>query len=232
MTTTLTTGYLFPIPPLATGGIADGYGTLLQEADDHVKGDVNTLSGIVTTLSGSLTTTSGYLTTLSGSLTTLSGNVTTLSGTVTTLSGSLTTTSGYLTTLSGAVTTLSGNVATLSGYVTNAWIDYTATSTVTGWSSFTSKIIKYKKVGIVVHVVFYLSGTSNDTVAKFSLPFAVVQDTSVVTYAVDNGGSAVPGLATATGSDANLYKDITGSSLWTGSGTKISVGQFFYEVAP
>lgn len=225
MTTALTTGYQFPIPPMATGGITDGYATLMQEADDHVKGDVNTLSGIVTTLSGSLTTTSGYLTTLSGSLTTLSGTVTTLSGSLTTLSGSLTTTSGY-------VTTLSGNVSTLSNYITGGWTDYSGTSTIVGWSSFVTKVLKYKKVGTLVCVTFYITGTSNNVATTFTLPFASVAIIENLTRVQDNGGGFDVGLLAVapSGSTVTFYPDLIGSG-WTAANDKSVVGQFFYEVA-
>lgn len=37
MTTTLTTNFSLPIPPLGAGGTTDGYGTLLQTADTAIK---------------------------------------------------------------------------------------------------------------------------------------------------------------------------------------------------
>lgn len=226
MTTALTTGYAIPIPPLATGGVTDGYATLMQEADDHIKGDVNSLSGIVTTLSGSLTTTSGYLTTLSGSLTTLSGNVTTLSGNVTTLSASLTTTSGY-------VTTLSGGVSTLSNYITTAWVDYAATSTIVGWDdgTFTTKVLKYKKMGTVILVLYYLDGTSDSSDTTFTLPYNSLYDVYGSIPKVLNSGAAEAVGKSLVQAASNVVTLFRSAGAWSNSGNKLTAGQFFYEAA-
>src|SRR5205814_10418940 len=56
---------------------------------------------------------------------------------------------------------------------TVAWMDYSATSTIVVWTSFTSKLIFYKKIGKDVFVQFELTGTSNATTSTFTLPFTM-----------------------------------------------------------
>lgn len=158
MTTTLTTNFSLPIPPLGAGGTTDGYGTLLQTADTAIKN-------------------------------------------------------------------ASGK---------GAWTDYSASSTIHGWSSFTEKHIKYKQVGSLLFVTFELTGDSNAITADFSLPNANAGGVTAVTLikAVDNGGTAVASYCSLSPADnvVGAVPVMAGGS-WTPSGTKSIVGQFFYEVA-
>jgi hypothetical protein len=52
-----------------------------------------------------------------------------------------------------------------------AWVDYAATSTLVGWASFTNKTIRYTIIGKTAFVNFALAGSSNSTLASFTLPF-------------------------------------------------------------
>ncbi len=117
------------------------------------------------------------------------------------------------------------------------WTDYSATSTIVGWSSFTTKYIAYRKIGKTMLVVWELVGTSDDTVTTFTMPTAArgvppgnwwsllrVENNSVVL--VD------PGLAQLVASQAviNLYPTTTPGA-WTAVNTKGCWGQMFYQVA-
>ena len=55
----------------------------------------------------------------------------------------------------------------------NSWIDYSATSTIVGWSSFTSKQILYKVIdnNKTLLLNFLIAGVSNSTQTTFTLPF-------------------------------------------------------------
>ena len=53
----------------------------------------------------------------------------------------------------------------------NAWVDISLTSTITGWSVFTTRQIQYLVVGNECGLYVRLVGTSNSTEAKFTLPF-------------------------------------------------------------
>lgn len=63
-------------------------------------------------------------------------------------------------------------LSTIAGEVGGTWIDYSATSTIVGWASFTVKQIFYKQIGKVVHVAVDLEGTSNASGITFTLPIA------------------------------------------------------------
>ena len=114
----------------------------------------------------------------------------------------------------------------------SGWIDYSATSTVVGWSSFTSKVIRYRILGKQMFVSFFINGTSNSTSASFTLPN---QNKNIeqlqLMYGINNG---------ATTSNAYIYCNINSSTvlfyqnnslIWTSSGVKTGWGQFFIEIA-
>ena len=127
---------------------------------------------------------------------------------------------------------LAAAIKTLDMVTSVAWTDYSATSTIVGWSSSTDAIF-YKKIGKLVFVQFYITGTSDDTVTTFTLPFTQQSDVRlhIPIKVVDSGTGAV-GLATLA-SDASIvlcYDSIAGSA-WTDSGTKTIWGQFWYEAA-
>lgn len=129
-----------------------------------------------------------------------------------------------------ALTGLTGDV------YNNAWADYSATSTVVGWTSFTTKAIYTKKIGKTVFVMFHIDGTSNSTAVTFTLPYtnnANAIATGSSGYCVDNGSA----LTTASRADIGLsenfvavFKDMA-TGVWTNSGTKRVTGSIFYESA-
>lgn len=121
-----------------------------------------------------------------------------------------------------------------ASFTQTEWTDYGGVSTIAGWTTPTANIW-YKRVGSLVFVNFYITGTSSTTGATFTLPFTSVN--------VTNGGLAVAiggadnGSALTAPASANLplnsatvtcYKDMA-TTTWTGSGTKTVNGQFFYQ---
>lgn len=122
-----------------------------------------------------------------------------------------------------------------------AWTDYAATSTITGWSSFTAnrKVIKYKKLGKTVYVIWHLEGTSNATTVSFTLPYTCVNTSgtgypsSYGTYfGYDNGAYLTAVQSTYISAGTNLVEHRTAPNAaagWTASGAKISSGTLFYE---
>jgi hypothetical protein len=114
---------------------------------------------------------------------------------------------------------------------TNAWVDYSATSTIGGFSTVSSKAIYVKKIGKTVFISFTIAGTSDSTVTNFTLPYAIVDLTSIAVGAsVDNGGTQVAGLISANsgGSLVVVYPSVAAGN-WTNSGTKSMAGQFWYQ---
>lgn len=112
------------------------------------------------------------------------------------------------------------------------WIDYSATSTIVGWSSFTTKVIKYRVIGKMVFVNFGLNGTSNSATTSFTLPSNNVNATTLVNgmYAVNNGVQ-VRGMSVTTLNSNTILLFQNESATWTASGLKYIYGQFFYEIA-
>ena len=122
-----------------------------------------------------------------------------------------------------------------SDIYTVAWTDYGATSTVVGWSGTPTKNIYYKKVGNLVFVNFYISGTSDDTMATFTLPYTSVNDTSARVYTSirfkdNNVQSTVSGqmYLAPNSATAALYTDWA-AEVWTPANTKEVMGQFWFE---
>lgn len=115
------------------------------------------------------------------------------------------------------------------------WVDYSATSTIVGWSSFTTKQISYRIIGKQVFVLFNFGGISNSTTASFSLPNnnnSTFVSQSLSVPITDNGvlsnvpGRIIIGLST---NNVVINKDRTGNA-FTSSGTKSVAGQFFYFI--
>lgn len=132
--------------------------------------------------------------------------------------------------------TINGSILlryTAVDYFTASYQDYSASSTVTGWSSFTTKLIYYKKMGNNVRMWVNLSGTSNATTVSFTLPYTTHNSVQVITFcaAADNGANqATSGYLTINpnSATANVYKDAA-ITAWTNSGTKSVTGEFFFQ---
>lgn len=117
--------------------------------------------------------------------------------------------------------------------IEDGWLDYSATSTITGWSSYTVKEIFYKVVGKIVFINFALAGTSNSATATFTLPYTSINMSILVAIAAKDNGSIINNAVAAVNPGSNLAGFYTNmdAAAWTASGTKTVVGQFFYEIA-
>ena len=109
------------------------------------------------------------------------------------------------------------------------WVDYSSTSTVVGWSSLPTRIIKYRVIGKQVFYIVNLSGTSNSTSTSFTLAHTSIRQADVIGYGINNG-AAVNCLAETpvASSTTTCYSNLAG---WTGSGTKSVWVQFFIDIA-
>jgi len=113
------------------------------------------------------------------------------------------------------------------------WVDYSAISTIVGWSSFTTKVLKYRIIGKQIFVIFEFNGTSNSATTTFTLPTTTINQVNTNIYSVDNGTGNL-GMVSLSSSTVTGYKwtSLTAvSSGWTASGTKRLLGQFFYDIA-
>lgn len=127
---------------------------------------------------------------------------------------------------------LAAAIKTMDMVTAVPWTDYSATSTIVGWSSYTTKEIYYKKIGKLVFVRFFIRGVSDNTVTTFTLPYSLSSDETTLQAPIrimDTGTYAV-GLFTLAASSAtvNCYPAIIGGT-WTNSGDKRVYGHFWYE---
>ena len=113
----------------------------------------------------------------------------------------------------------------------SGWIDYSATSTIVGWSSFTTKVIKYRIVGKQIFFIVEFDGTSNSTSATFTMPSNTIN--SILTYGWSkNNGVSNPTSLIYTVANNNTITCYNGpSATWTATGSKGFQCQFFIIIA-
>jgi hypothetical protein len=143
---------------------------------------------------------------------------------------------GIGTTSPAAKLEVAGAINATGDIYTATWVDYSASSTIVGWSSFSFKEIYYKKIGKTVFCSFEITGTSNSAIATFTLPYqaaAGLDNLVFMTQVKDSGSYSVNPGTGYTNSGSNLIilnKDLTGA-VFTTSGTKEINGEFWYEAA-
>lgn len=114
-----------------------------------------------------------------------------------------------------------------------SWVEYEELSTISGWSSFSTKEIQYRYLNLdTILVNFKLVGPSNLSSSSFTLPSICLGTVNCPSgLAGDNGILSVsPGsIQCISGSNlVILAKDLTSAS-WTASGIKSIAGQFIYR---
>lgn len=119
-----------------------------------------------------------------------------------------------------------------------AWTDISSWSTVTGWASFTNKIIRYTQVGKTVQIQFILTGTSNAVTVQFTVPIPAKNNSN---FNIEMASGLNQDNGTTQSSPARIYIDPStnnslvllqkamGSGSWTNSGTKDVRGLYIYE---
>ena len=133
--------------------------------------------------------------------------------------------------------TVSGSPGTWESFSGTDLIDYSATSTIIGWASYTTKGIYVRKIGTTVFVNFFIAGVSNSTDTSFTLPYAAKAGNfyfgAYLLQGIDNGSVVSAGANASLDQSLSLVRvsKTTGITvgLWTASGTKQIIGQFFYE---
>lgn len=115
------------------------------------------------------------------------------------------------------------------------YVDYSDTSTITGWSSFNVKQIVINKIGKLRIVTYVINGVSNSSEASFTVPDHSTTYTTPIYSAcqfVDNGTKGTtPGLAVYASSDNKVFAYKTwddATFTFTSSGVKIITGSFIY----
>ena len=134
----------------------------------------------------------------------------------------------------GGTPTLSRPAASdLSDYTT--WTDYSGTSTVVGWSSTTTKDIRYFVIGKMVVVIWTIIGTSNSTASTFTIPFTSINSANFLGFnmgaARDNGAAYISAQNYIPINSGTINLGATAASYtWTGSGTKGTEGMMIVPV--
>jgi len=116
----------------------------------------------------------------------------------------------------------------------NTWIDYSATSTTVGWSSFTTKEIWILIIGDTLFCQFSLVGTSNSTTTSFTInnnnPNSSI--INVNTYVTNAGATQTgPGrIAILNGSNVVVCTTNAQGTLYSATGNKQAIGQFTLKI--
>ena len=132
---------------------------------------------------------------------------------------------------SSYVTTTTYNNAVLD----SGWVDISNTSTIVGWSSFTTKVLKYRRIGKSLYVKYSIAGTSNSTTTSFTVPYTSVTVGAGCTHYIVNNGTPSIGYPTF-GINSNVIEFVRFSSLsditnsWTAWGTKQISGFVIIEI--
>lgn len=114
------------------------------------------------------------------------------------------------------------------------WTDYSTTSTIVGWSVFTTKVIFYTRLGSRIFVQYRLVGTSDSVDTSFTVPYTQQAGIRlrVPVLAQDNSGSYAWGMAELPiSSDVVTFYPTLALGAWTAGNTKEIAGEFWYEMA-
>jgi len=110
-----------------------------------------------------------------------------------------------------------------------SWVDYSTTSTIVGFSSFTSKVILYKVIDSKLLVVKgLLVGTSNSTLLTFTIPFTSannVQNIGVAAITNNGAGQANLGFITCA-SNSNVVQVLRDGQGTTFTASGLKAGSF------
>lgn len=147
--------------------------------------------------------------------------------------------SGYTNTvaLTGTTPTFFKCTGTIpAGYYNNngAWIDYSSSSTLIGWSSTSQKEIKFTLIGKTVLISFNINGTSNSAATSFTVPFTSVAPHKVTScYATSNGVPITTGGVCWNNSGTgiiDIFSDWALNSSFSLSGAKQVIGYITIEI--
>ena len=139
----------------------------------------------------------------------------------------------------GTPTSKKITVANLRGGLAaeTAWTDYSATSTITGFSAYNYKLIEYKKIGSLVLVHYILQGTSDNTATSFTVPQTARGQAGVAMYqgnppivATDNSTAIATAVRAyiADNTSTIVFNTTQSGGAWTASGTKAVAGLFIF----
>jgi hypothetical protein len=141
---------------------------------------------------------------------------------------------GYVSGVTSAIQTQ------INGKVTDsAWVDYSATSTIVGFTAYAAKLIQYRLLGNKTMIVqFQIESTASNgsgTASSFTLPFnASTWGTQYFIYhSLNNTTTQNSGVATLAASSnvVNFYPTSSTGSFWTNATTRWIQGQIIVNIA-
>ena len=127
----------------------------------------------------------------------------------------------------------STTAAQVGAIVSNSWVDYSATSTLVGWSSTTVKEINYMQVGNMYFFQVYISGTSNSTTTTITLPINASSNFRQLSYGVNDGSPCIERFRMTSGSNVvtfDLFSAIGSVSNFAATGTKRRLRKILLKV--
>lgn len=134
----------------------------------------------------------------------------------------------YVKGVTSAIQTQLGNKITQ-----NSWVDYSATSTIVGWSVFAEKRIQYIQVGNLVIYDIYITGTSNSSTTSITIAHTISERILISNYGNNNGTVSMNRLVSTAGSSTltfDVMNSLTSVTSFSGSNTKLINFQFIIKV--
>lgn len=147
-----------------------------------------------------------------------------------TVTGLATANSGILITDSSGVPSIGSSSSALANLFI-ASTDYSGTSTIVGWTSFTTKLLQTFVYGKYIYVYFNLIGTSNSTSTSFTVQSNVLNSFSATGVRTrDNSGTFTTGMfTTSASSNVITFAPTATAGSWTASNTKAIQGWLIVE---
>jgi len=113
------------------------------------------------------------------------------------------------------------------------WTDYSATSTITGWSSYTTKLLQYEITDKVIRVMVQLEGTGTGTSVSFTLPVSSSSwGTQYFILQTQNNTTQSASVAwvNASSSTVTISNSASTTTSWTNGVLRNVRGQFFINI--
>ena len=113
------------------------------------------------------------------------------------------------------------------------WTDYSGTSTITGWSSYTTKLIQYEITDKIMRVMVQIEGTGSGATTSFTLPLnASAWGTQYFILQTQNNTTQSASVATvsANGNTVTVSNSASTTPSWSNAVQRNVRGQFFINV--
>ncbi len=114
-----------------------------------------------------------------------------------------------------------------------SWSRYESTSNIIGWAAGATKTINYTKIGKLLFVQYYFTGTSDSTAVSFTLPYTASGTQGFPTaFLTDNNipltTNGYTSIVDGT-SHVDVYSTGAGGA-WTAANLKVVIGAFFIKI--